>query len=170
MKLRHLGFGAALALVGTLANAQVNEDFVNQEIQTGTEYTSLFSVNSDSELITGSTTPAAGITGNVVITSLTSGSIVASDLNFAAGDLSGHNYDFLFNGLKAGTYLLGYEFTSLTSAVQNVGFAASTIPSPTMAPEIHADSAVAALTMLGFGLVIITGGRKRGGNELVASP
>jgi len=159
---RIIGAFVAAMCVGGVAQAQTTiyvPDFVNGTVVTGTAYQTSFAVggNDGNLLIEGSTTAATGVLGNVVVTSLTDGGLVAEDLNFAAGNLSG-NFDFQFQNLAAGAYELGYEFTAPGNAVVPVGFTAS-VESTYAAPEIDPASAGAGLTLLGGGLLVIRGRR-----------
>jgi hypothetical protein len=153
---------AASCVVG-VAQAQTTyvPDFVDQTIFTGTQYVDEFSVGGTASnlLIEGSTTAASGVTGDIVVISLTGapGTIVASDLNFAAGNQSG-DFNFQFQSLAAGAYLLGYQFTAPNNAVVPVGFAAS-VESTYTAPEIDPASAISGLTLLVGGLLVFRGRR-----------
>jgi len=159
-----MGAAVAALCVGGAVQAQTIyvPDFVDTTIYTGTEYESPFSVGGSAGnlLIEGSTTATTGVTGDIVITSLTGTplGIVAQDLNFPAGDLSGNNYEFQYQNLPAGAYLLGYEFTAPGNAVVPVGFAAS-VESTYAAPEIDPASAIAGLTLLVGGLLVFRGRR-----------
>jgi len=158
-----MGAAVAALCIGGVAQAQTVyvPDFVDTTIYTGTEYDTPFTVGGTAGnlVIEGSTTATAGVTGDIVITSLTGtpAGIVAQDINFPAGNLSG-NYDFQFQSLPAGAYLLGYEFTAPGGAVVPVGFAAS-VESTSTAPEIDPASAFAGLSLLVGGLLVFQGRR-----------